>query len=139
MKGENRGMDDTKQAKKSSRKMTKTKYCKKIKQMCIDAGTYAPYFDRIIMELAEILLIKDAAEEQYIASGACPVIEYTNKGGATNLVKNPSLVVILECKTNALAYWRDLGLTPKGLKSLGEPITKDKEKGFGDILASLGI
>lgn len=119
--------------------MTKKYYSKKIKEMCIDAGTYAPYFDRVILELAEILEIKDEAEKQYKASGGKPVVKHTNKAKQENIVKNPALVVILECKEKALAYWRDLGLTPKGLKSLGEPITKEKEKGFGDILANLGI
>lgn len=132
-------MAEDKPVKRTKKPWTKARYCKYIKQMCIDAGTYAPYFDRIILELAEILVIKDAAEAQYIEGGGCPVVFHTNKANATNVVKNPALVVILECKTNALAYWRDLGLTPKGLKALGESISKDDNKGFGDYLASLGI
>lgn len=119
--------------------MTKEQYCELIKQMCIDAGTYAPYFDRIIYELSEILVIKDDAQRQYIESGGEPVIKHTNKAKQENIVKNPALVVILECKANALAYWRDLGLTPKGLRSLGENIKKEDTNSFENILADLGI
>lgn len=119
--------------------MKKEKYCEEIKQMCIDAGTYAPYFDRIILELAEILEIKDDAERQYIASGGNPVVKHTNKAKQENIVKNPALAVIIELKATALSYWRDLGLTPKGLKSLGETIKKEDENSFEQLLSSLGI
>lgn len=119
--------------------MTKDEYIEQIKQMCIDAGTYATYFDRIIFELAELLVIKDDAQRQYIASGGKPVVKHTNKAKQENIVKNPALVVILECKATALAYWRDLGLTPKGLKSLGETIKKEENNSFEDLLSNLGI
>ena len=119
--------------------MKKDKYCEEIKQMCIEAGTYAPYFDRIILELAEILEIKDDAERQYIASGGNPVVKHTNKAKQENIVKNPALAVIIELKATALAYWRDLGLTPKGLKSLGEQIKKDEDTSLESFLSNLGI
>lgn len=119
--------------------MKKEQYCEEIKQMCIDAGTYAPYFDRIILELAEILEIKDDAERQYIASGGKPVVKHTNKAKQENIVKNPALAVIIELKATALAYWRDLGLTPKGLKSLGETIKKEDDTSLEGFLSNLGI
>lgn len=119
--------------------MTKEKYCEEIKQMCIDAGTYAPYFDRIILELAEMLEIKDDAMRQYIASGGNPVVKHINKAKQENIVENPALKVIREAKTTALAYWRDLGLTPKGLKSLGETIKKEDDTSLEGFLNNLGI
>lgn len=121
--------------------MTKTRWKNKIKKACQDAGTYQKYFDNIIDTLAGILEMRDAAQEKYDAEGGKPIVEHTNKGGATNVVKNPALVVIMDCNTQALAYWRDLGLTPKGLKALGEKglVKKENSGGLADALASLGI
>ena len=70
-----------------------------------------------------------------------PVLMHTNKGGATNMTKNPALVVIMDCNAQALAYWRDLGLTPAGLKRLGDKglLNKDNDGGLADALEALGI
>ena len=47
----------------------------------------------------------------------------------------------MDCNAQALAYWRDLGLTPAGLKRLGEKglINKDNSGGLAGALAELGI
>ncbi len=119
--------------------MNTKKYCEEIKQMCIDAGTYAPYFDKIIEELAEILVLKDDAERQYMENGGETVITHVNKAKQENVTKNPALTIILDLKTLALSYWRDLGLTPKGLKSLGEDIKKEDGKSFEQLLSGLGV
>jgi len=119
--------------------MTKDEYITEITQMCKDAGTYAPYFDRIIIELAEILEIKDDAERQYQENGGQPVVTHVNRAKEANVAKNPALAIIIELKTTALAYWRDLGLTPKGLKSLGENIKKEDSNTFESLLSNLGI
>lgn len=119
--------------------MDTKKYFEQIKQMCIDAGTYAPYFDKIIEELAEILVLKDDAQRQYIENGGETIVTHVNKAKQENIAKNPALTIILDLKTLALAYWRDLGLTPKGLKSLGENIKKEDGKSFEQILSSLGV
>lgn len=119
--------------------MKKAGYKKKIIQMCKDAGTYAPYFDMTIEKLAYILEIIDDATRQYKASGGNPVIAHTNRAKERNLVKNPALVVINELSATALTYWRDLGLTPKGLKSLGESIQKDDGESLESILSNLGV
>lgn len=121
--------------------MKKESWKKRIKKACTDAGTYQPYFDDVINTLAGIMATRDAAEEKYKASGMAPVIKHTNKGGATNIVKNPALVVLMDCNNQALSYWRDLGLTPAGLKRLGEKdlVSKDNGGGLAGALASLGI
>ena len=99
--------------------MTKKDWEKKIISACQKAGTYKPeIYDCVIETLAGIMTMKDTAMEEFEASGGDPVITYTNKGGYTNLRKNPALVVINECDQQALAYWRDLGLTPAGYKKL---------------------
>lgn len=119
---------------------TKGTWRKRIKAACEEAGTYEPFFDLAIDQLAGIMEARDAAEKQYKATGKKPVIQHTNKGGATNLAKNPMLVIMNECNQQALAYWRDLGLTPSGFKKLGnEVVSVKKEASLGDLLSKIGI
>ena len=116
--------------------MKKNAWKKKIKQACEEAGTYEDFFDLAIEQLSLIMETRDEALKQYKASGGNPVVAHTNKGGATNIVKNPALQVINECNQQALAYWRDLGLTPKGFRMIqGE--AGGKKKGGGDAFAEL--
>lgn len=117
--------------------MKKASWQKRIKKACEDAGTYEPFFNDVIAQLAEIMELKDNAMKQYEATGGHPVVAYTNKGGQTNLKKNPALVVIMECNAQALAYWRDLGLTVKAYKSLGESSKKESEDNFSKLLGSI--
>ena len=111
----------------------------KITQACKEAGTYQECFDLAIKSLAEILEKRDAALEAYKESGAEPVIVHTNKGGATNMVKNPALVLWDDLNKSALAYWRDLGLTPAGLKKIrGEKSEEKKESALERALRDIG-
>lgn len=114
----------------------KKKYWKKrIEASAKSAGTYRPYFDAIIETLADILEQRDSAQDQYMQTGARPVVAHTSKTGATNIVKNPALVIVMDLNQQALQYWRDLGLTPSGLKKLNEKAMQAKgKKGFGDVL-----
>lgn len=100
--------------------MTKNKWKNKIKKACDSAGVYKPEFDFIILELASILERRDEVEDLYQNTGGAPLVKHTNKGGATNYEKNPLLVMWDNLNKSALAYWRDLGLTPAGLKKLKE-------------------
>lgn len=108
--------------------MKKAGWKKKIKEATEAAGTYQPFFDGVIDTLADILSKRDDAQALYEASGNQAVVKHTNKGGATNIAKNPALVVISELNTQALAYWRDLGLTPAGLKKINEAAMKEKKR-----------
>ena len=120
--------------------MKKTLWKKKIKKACEEAGTYQPYFDSVIDILAGTMEMRDDAQEKFKASGGNTIVKHTNKGGATNIVKNPALVVIMDCNTQALAYWAQLGLTPKAYKTMtGSLDTKARKKTFEDALAELGI
>lgn len=121
--------------------MDKVKWRERIKQASIDAGTYRPYFDSIIDTLAEIMETRDDARRIYYESGGETVVEYTNKGGATNYVKNPALVIVDDMNKIALAYWKELGLTPAGLKRINETALKGaKDKpSLGAVLKDLGI
>lgn len=67
------------------------------------------------------------------------MIKYTNKGGATNMVENPLLALWDNLNKSALAYWRDLGLTPAGLKRIDDSAMKKKKKdSLAEALRELG-
>lgn len=121
--------------------MKKAQWKKKIKSQCEAAGSYRPFFDSVIDTLAGIMETRDNAQEKFDASGGQTIVRHTNKSGATNIVKNPALVVIMDCNSQALAYWRDLGLTPAGLKRLNENAMKEpgKTDSFANLLSELGI
>lgn len=109
----------------------------RIKRACKEAGTYRPYFDFAIGTLAEIMERRDEALEQYELSGGKPVVVHTNKAGASNLERNPTLLVAADCEKTALQYWRDLGLTPAGLKRIDENSMKEKVSGFSELISGL--
>lgn len=110
-----------------------------ITEACQSAGTYKPFFENVIDTLADILEKRDLAKKGFEKSGGNPVIIHTNQGGNANPSKNPFLVVIDDYNKTALAYWRDLGLTPKGLKAINDQALKGKEKsGLEEVLAKIG-
>lgn len=118
--------------------MKKRSWEKRIKEACIDAGTYKEYFDSVIDTLASILEKRDDAEIVYKNTGGQPIVKYTNKGGATNAVPNPALTLWDNLNKSALTYWRDLGLTPSGLKKIDETALKNNKKdSFTDTLSKL--
>ena len=120
--------------------MTRKKWKNKIKKACAAAGTYQPFFDPVIDTLSALLEIRDDAEDKYAASGSSPIVKHTNKGGATNIVKNPALVILMECNATALAYWRELGLTSRSFKAMtGTLAPVAQERSLEDALAELGI
>ena len=67
------------------------------------------------------------------------MVEHTNKNGSTNMVKNPLLALLDTQNATALAYWRDLGLTPAGLKKLNEnALKKPKTNALTEALNKIG-
>ena len=106
--------------------MNKRTWKTKIKKACRAVDTYKPEFDYVIDTLAGILERRDDVAAAY-EENPRPVIEYTNKNDSTNQVKNPLLVLIEDMDKAALAYWRDLGLTPAGLRKINERTFKDRE------------
>ena len=109
--------------------MTKTAWKKRIKDDCIQAGTYAEWCESIIDTLAAILEKRDAAEEQYKQLKSLPIIIHTNKAGAANPTKNPALVMWNDLNTSALAYWRGLGVTPNAVPKLTGGAPKKEKRG----------
>lgn len=120
--------------------MDQKQWKSKIKSAAKKAGTYQPFFDAVIDTLAGILEKRDAAQELFDRSGGNVIVKHTNKGGATNLELNPALRLINDLNRDALAYWRDLGLTPAGLKRLNEAALAPKKEGSAleEALAKLG-
>ena len=96
----------------------------KITKACKSAGTYKDYFEPVINTLAEILEKRDAAQKEFIETGAHIMIQYTNKFGATNFVQNPLVRVINDLNRDALTYWKELGLTAASLKKINEAAIK---------------
>lgn len=101
------------------------------------AGTYQPYFDSIIDTLADILEKRDELKDK-LAHADGLIVEHTNKGGATNLEQHPALRAMNDLNRDALAYWRDLGLTPAGLKRINDQATvKPKVSALAEALKDL--
>ncbi len=119
--------------------MDKSEWQSRITNSCKDAGTYEPYFDDVIETLAGILENRDRAQEQFEQMKCQPVVQHTNKGGNTNLVKNPALVIINECNAQALTFWKELGLTSKAFQQLQSNGFKKKDTSLEDVLANIGI
>lgn len=118
--------------------MTAKEWEKRITKDAKDAGTYQKYFGAVIKTLASILERRDNAEELFAKTGGNVLIKHTNKGGATNIEQNPVLRLINDLNRDALAYWRDLGLTPAGYKRLNLEAAQAKSNdGFEKILSQL--
>ena len=119
--------------------MTQKRWRAKIREAAKEAGTYRPYFDKVIDTLAAILEQRDKAKAKFEEDGGQLVVEFTNKNGAVNLTQNPMLRMINDLNRDALAYWRDLGLTPAGLKKIDENAMKPKKRNaLAEALKELG-
>ncbi len=118
--------------------MNKKEWKKKIEQACNDAKTYKPFFDGVIDTLAQILETRDSVHEQYLENGAEPtIIKYTDRSNQPNVYKNPMLIMENDLNSQALAYWRELGLTAQGLKKLNVDIVKEDRVSFEDLLSEI--
>jgi hypothetical protein len=122
--------------------MTKAEWKRKIKANTKKAGTYRPFFEPVIETLAGIMEARDFAQQKWEEEGKETVVKHVNKAGAENIVKHPALVVINDMNRDALAYWRDLGLTPAGLKRINEEAMeaqKPDQETFADVLKNIGV
>lgn len=117
------------------RPKTEKQWQSAIKRMCkangIDASQYTP----VISTLAAIMAQRDEAYEMYVETGGHPIVKHTNKSGATNAAVNPLLDMWDRNNKTALAYWRELGLTPAAYKKVrGAP---PKNAKTGELAAAL--
>lgn len=96
-----------------------------IRTACINAGTYKEVFEQVIRTLAEIMAKRDEVMEAYDGE---PIVMHTNSHCKTNRAKNPALMLWVDLNTQALAYWRELGLTPSSFRKM-RIASEDDEKG----------
>lgn len=119
--------------------MKKETWRTRIRKAAQEAGTYRAYFEPIIDTLAAILEQRDKAQKLFAESGGELIVTHTNKSGAENLEQNPMVRLINDLNRDALAYWRDLGLTPAGLKRIDEQAMKQRKRSvLADALRELG-
>lgn len=117
--------------------MTKLQWKKQIEESCKEAGTYQPFFDGAIETLAMILEQRDKIHKQYVAEGSNPtVIRHTDRSNEKNIAKNPLLLLENDLNAQALAYWKELGLTMKSWKELKNQINQNVG-GLEDLLKGL--
>lgn len=114
--------------------MTKKKWISKIKREMGDA--YDVKYKSVVDALAEILEQRDKVMEEYVDAGSHPVIF-----SGTITRKSPHMQLYCDLAKSALAYWRELGLTPSSLRKItGDNPAKDREvKGLVKALAELDI
>ena len=119
--------------------MTKRQWKNRIITACEEAGTFEEQFIHCVDTLAEILEKRDQVEKVYQKEGSQPIILHENKGGGVNPTKNPALVMWDDLNKSALAYWRDLGLTPAGLKKLkGDNVDTSEESPLVKAIREIG-
>ena len=121
--------------------MTRSKWRTRIIKATEEAGTYKPCFDDVIETLADILSRRDAAQAMFKKSGGNVLILRINNANQQNWEQNPALTMVNALNRDALAYWRDLGLTPAGLKRIDENAMKPAEKvsAFASALKKLTV
>ena len=106
---------------KGGNRVKKTAWKNRIISAAKAVGTYREAFLPMIDTLANILAERDKIYQEYVETGAKPVVSWG------------------DMNTSALAYWRDLGLTPAGLKKIDESAIKTKKtSALGDILRDIG-
>ena len=114
--------------------MTAKKWENEVRAQAKAVGTYREAYEPVIVTLATVLEQRDRAYADYIEDGARTTIEKESDRGAKNVGINPKLRAWQDLNAQALAYWRDLGLTPAALKKITGEVKKE-EKGSALIRA----
>lgn len=119
--------------------MSKNKWKNLINEQLSALGLQNEAYNSTVESLASILEQRDKTYKEFKDSGGKSALEYTNRGGATNMTKNPLLILWDDLNKTALAYWRELGLTPSSYKKLtGTGVKKEEsKKGLAAALASI--
>lgn len=112
--------------------MTKKALEKKLKNACQSLGVYKPEFDMIISELADLQIRKELVKESFEESGEPYIVTFANGNTGTN----SHIKLYMEMNAQTIKYCNELGLTPAGLKKLGE--VDVKQGGLMEALAALG-
>lgn len=91
-------------------------------------GTYNKSFEHSIDVLAKTLVDYKKAVELHEKTGGNLLVKHTNKNGSTNLAKHPLYLAIEKLRDDILAYSRELGLTPSGLKRIKDEVGESKQQ-----------
>lgn len=116
--------------------MNKKQYQTRILTACKNVGTYKKSFNQVINTLSEVLEERDRVRKLYLADGAKPLVTTVSDRGAKNQRPNPLLKQWIELNNTALSFWRDLGLTPAGLKKINDDELKEKKVSTLDSILS---
>lgn len=110
--------------------MNRSDWESRIRDAAKQAKTYKDFFEPIIETLADMMEKRDSVQEAYERLD----------DGAEQDQKNRLIRMLNGINDKALAYWRDLGLTPAGLKRLNEAALAPKKEGSAleEALAKLG-
>lgn len=120
-----------------TKKYYRTDYISKITESMKSLDIYDEHFDKSIEILNDILNDLDFARKDFKADDRQYVVEYVNKNGSTNLVKNPQYQVIADLSDRALRYLNELGLTPAGLKKIKDKKAKKQKSKLDEALFSM--
>lgn len=97
--------------------MTKRQWERRITDEVVRAGLYQVSFDSVINSLADILEQRDLAFHKF-------------RNDKLDMIQNGKINQLLVLWDNlnktALAYWRELGLTPASLRKINEGALKTK-------------
>lgn len=114
---------------------TEKGFREKIRAACRGVGTYKEEFESMIWRLAELYVRREKTKDEFRESGGSTFIEQTNKGGYTYFVKNPLLSEIDNIDKTILQMERELGLTPKAIKTINDAALGKKPQDENDPLA----
>lgn len=119
--------------------MTANQWRAKIKAQCIEMKTYQQSFNSAIDTLAKTLEQRDAAQKQFKDEGSKLIFERVSDRGAVNPSINPLVQLIDKLNVTALAYWKELGLTPASFKKMSGSTApaEEKKSGLAAALASI--
>jgi len=117
--------------------MTKKKYREMIIRQMQELGIYQEQYSLLIDTLADICEKRDANMRQWRKEGKMQmVVSFTNKANQTNNMKSPYFLNDLQYNEQILKYCRELGISPLGIKKLGNPI-KSGQDDFEEFMASM--
>lgn len=120
--------------------MKKRSWENRIREYCVNAGTYREYFEPIIETLSLILEHRDKLAKEFKKTKQTSTVVKekkikNSKAKKTEIKKNPTLVMIDDLNKTALMYWRELGLTPSALRKIDDELLKPKKKNnFFEVL-----
>ena len=108
--------------------MSKKKIKDKITAYMETLGIYKEQYSESVSILANMLFDLETAEKEFTKNGRKFLIEYTNKNGSTNFIKNPNYQIIENLRRDSINVMKELGITPQGLKKYDEKLIANEPK-----------